>query len=345
MSHYFNLVVFLTLSAALVILALRPAWQEWLHPTDVSALPVGRDYSTDINHFADEFRDIVLAKKAGNLEAERRRFDLFPPVLTGANLMHNKRSLISFSSVQTEKGIDCPQPLFISGSMDSGEENSFSSLYVQGSLRLGANSEIAEWAHSDEVMHFESGCTALRRMSSAVAVEMDKECCFERVNAPVIRMGVSPGGQAMRIHKSLVTANFSDLNGAIQQTSSLTMIRGDCRLPGGQIYQGSLIVTGRLFIGEGTEIHGDVKARCGAVVGQQVRIEGSLISEKQIQILEQACIAGPVISETAILIGAHCRLGMPQCPTTVSAENILAEAGSIAHGTVWARDLGVVWSI
>lgn len=344
MAYYIYLLLFLTLSAALLVLALRPAWQEWLHPTDVSALPVGRDYSSEIKHFADEFRDIVMAKKAGNLEPERRRFDLFPPVLTGANLKHNKRSLISFSSVQTEKGTECPQALFISGSMEGGEESKFSSLYVQGSLRLGANSEIAEWAHADEPMHFESGCIALRRISSSVAVEMDKECCFERVNAPVIRMGVSPGGQALRIHTSLVTANFSDLNGAIQQTSSVTMIRGDCRLPGGRSYQGSLIVTGRLFIGEGTEILGDVKARGGAVVGQQVRIEGSLISEKQIQILEQASIAGPVISETAILIGAHCRLGMPQRPTTVSAENILAEAGSIAHGTVWARDLGVVWS-
>ena len=344
MAYYLTLVLFLILSTSLVVLALRPAWQEWLHPTDVSALPVGRDYSSEINHFADEFRDIVLAKLAGTAEPDSQRFDLLPTAFSNANWKDAKRPLISFSSVETEKNVHCPQALFVSGSMNSGEENRFSSLYVQGSVRLGANSEIDEWAHADEVMHFEPGCTAVRRISSSVAVELDKECCFERVHAPVIRMGVSSVAQASRIATPLETANFTDISGAIAQTPSLTMIRGDCRLPGGRSYQGSLIVTGRLFIGDGTEIRGDIKARNGAVVGQQARIEGSLISEKQIQILEQATIAGPVISETAILIGAQCRLGTLERPTTVSAEKILAEAGSIAHGTVWARNLGVVWS-
>lgn len=344
MAYFFNLVLFLVLSAALLVLALRPAWQEWRHPTDISALPVAPNYTSEIDHFADDFREIALARMAGTPAPTNQRFDFLPAIFNGADWKRAKRPLISFSSVQTAKGVHCPQALFISGSMDSGEGNRFTGLFVQGSMRLGANSEIVEWAHADEAMHLESGCTALRRISSSVAVEMDKECCFERVHAPVIRMGVSPIPQAARAEPALVQANFSDLNGAISQTATLTMIRGDCTLPAGRRYQGSLIVTGRLFIGQGTEIYGDVKARSGAVVGPQVRIEGSLISEKQIQILEQAFIAGPVISETAILIGAHCRLGLPLRPTTVSAENILAEAGSIAHGTVWARDLGVVWS-
>lgn len=344
MTFYLNLCLFLILSAGLLIVALRPAWQEWLYPTDVQALPVGQNYASEINHFSDEFRDIALAKLAGSPTPTSQRFDFLPTLFSCSNWRHAKRALISFSSVETEKSTQCPQALFISGSLNSGEENRFSSVYAQGSMRLGANSEVAEWAHADEAMHFESGCTAVRRISSAVAVEMDKECCFERVHAPVIRMGVSPTTQTVRMDTPLAPANFSDLNGAIHQTSSLTMIRGDCTLPGGRRYHGSLIVTGRLYIGEGTEIHGDIKARNGAVVGAQARIEGSLISEKQIQILEQASISGPVISETVILIGAHCRIGMPMRPTTVSAENILAEAGSIAHGTVWARDLGVVWS-
>jgi cytoskeletal protein CcmA (bactofilin family) len=344
MTYYFSLTVFLALSSGLLLIALRPAWQEWRHPTDVLALPVAPNYTSEIDHFADEFRQIALARMSGSPVPKNQRFDFLPAVFDGADWKDAKRPLISFSSIQTAKGIHCPQTLFISGSMDGGEGNRFTGLFVQGGMRLGANSEIVEWAHSDDAMHFESGCTALRRISSSVAVEMDRECCFERVHAPVIRMGVGPVPQSVRAEPVLVQANFSDLNGAIAQTSALTMIRGDCRLPSGRRYKGSLIVTGRLFIGEGTEIQGDVKARAGVVVGQQARIEGSLISEKQIQILEHAFIAGPVISETVILMGAHCRLGVPLRPTTVSAENILAEAGSIAHGTVWARDLGVVWS-
>jgi cytoskeletal protein CcmA (bactofilin family) len=344
MGYLFNLLLFAALSAALLALALRPAWREWRYPSDILALPVAANYTSEIDHFADEFREIALAKMSGSAAPTNQRFDYLPERFTDAHWKRAKRPLISFSSVHTAKYIQCPQALFINGSMDSGEENRFTRVFVQGSMRMGANSEIVEWAHADQAMHFESGCTALRRISSSVAVEMDKECCFERMHAPVIRMGVSPSPQTVRADSALVRANLSDINGAITRTSALTMIRGDCTLPAGRRYQGSLIVTGRLYIGEGTEIHGDVKARSGVVVGTHARIEGSLISEKQIQILEQAFIAGPVISETVILIGAHCRLGLPLRPTTVSAENILAEAGSIAHGTVWARDLGVVWS-
>jgi predicted acyltransferase (DUF342 family) len=123
------------------------------------------------------------------------------------------------------------------------------------------------------------------------------------------------------------------------------MIKGDCDLPAGKTYRGSLVVTGYLSIGAGTRIIGDVKARMGIVVGAGAVIGGSLICEKKIQILEQACIKGPVISETVILIGACSRIGIPEIPTTLSAKNIIAESGVVAHGTVWATELGVVWSI
>ena len=227
MTYLINLTLFVLLSAVLLVIALRPAWQEWYHPTDVLALPVAPNYTSEIDHFADEFRSIALARMAGTSARAIQRFDFVPALFNSADWKHAKRPLISFSSVRTEERVQCPQTLFISGNMDGGEENRFTGLFVQGSMRLGANSEIVEWAHADEAMHFESGCTALRRISSSVAVEMDKECCFERVHAPVIRMGVSPTPLATRTDLALIQANFSDLNGAISQTSALTMIRGD----------------------------------------------------------------------------------------------------------------------
>jgi hypothetical protein len=344
MAYWFNLFLFVALSCALLVVALRPAWQEWQHPTDTQALAVAPNYSNEIDHFADAFRKIALARMAGEPLAESLPFDLVPPRIADMQWERVQRPLMSFNPIHTHSSIHCPQALFISGDLRAGADNRFTGLFVEGAMRLGANSEISQWAHSDDVMHLEAGCTALRRISSTTGVEMDKECCFERVHAPVVRMGVSTTPPPQRIDMGRMPAKFSDINGAVAQTSNLTMIRGDCSLPPGRLYHGSLIVTGRLHIGHGTEIVGDVKARNGVVVGPQVRIEGALVSEHQIQILEEATILGPVISETVILISAHCRLGLPSSPTTVSAENILAEAGSIAYGTVWARDLGVVWS-
>jgi hypothetical protein len=344
MTYWLTLLLFFLLSSALLILALRPAWQEWQHPTDVQALAVAPNYTNEIDHFAHAFRKVAMAHLQGEPLATSLPFQVVPATPSDLDWQQVKHPLIALSAVSTTNNIHCPQDLFINGDFCAGLGNSFTGLFVEGSMRLGAHSEITQWAHADDVMHLEAGCTAVRRISSTTAIEMDKECCFERMHAPVVRMGISATPPPERIEMVREPANFSDLNGAIAQTSSLTMIRGDCTLPPGKVYRGSLIVTGRLQIGLGTEIVGDVKARQGIVVGQQARIEGSLVSEHQIQILQEACILGPVISETVILISAHCRLGLPNSPTTVSAENIMAEAGSVAHGTVWAKDLGVVWS-
>jgi hypothetical protein len=51
------------------------------------------------------------------------------------------------------------------------------------------------------------------------------------------------------------------------------------------------------------------------------------------------------MSESAILLGPMVCLGEADAPTTVCAVNIMAEAGAVVHGTVWAREGGVVWAI
>lgn len=345
MSYWLSLFVFAGVCTALLVLALRPAWQEWLSPTDCEPLPVSANYTSEIDHFADEFRVIALSGMAGVSSQVNRRFELVPAAHADMNWKAAIRPLISLNSIDSTKSILCASPLFVRGDFASTAINRFSALFAQGTIRLGAGSEVVKWAHADDVMHLEAGCTALRRISSARAIELDRDCCFERIQAPIIRFGMgTPAVELPREKVNLITASLSNLDEAVHQSASLTLIRGDCSLPAGHSYRGSLVVTGRLYIGEDTEIVGDIKARGGLVVGARARVRGAVTSERQIQILENATIQGPVISETVILVGAHSRLGTPQLPTTVSAEHIIAEAGAVAHGTVWARDLGIVWS-
>jgi hypothetical protein len=178
-----------------------------------------------------------------------------------------------------------------------------------------------------------------------VAVQLDEECAFERISAPVVRFGRSDKEPLWAIDSELIEASFSELKGAKLRSHALYLIKGDCTLPPDRLYCGSLIVTGCLVIGANTKVIGDIKARGGVVVGFKAHVVGSLTSEQRIQIEGEAVVHGPVISETDILIGAYSRVGKPEQPTTITAENIIAEVGSIAHGTVWARDLGVVWSV
>jgi len=248
--------------------------------------------------------------------------------------------------LRTEQAIECPSQVFINGDLQAGAGSDFDALLVQGALQLGARSAIRSWAHADGTVQLDAGCKVSRRVSSLESITLAPDCCFERVQAPDVNFGVAAAAPPSR-RAGLPprhTGLLSELRGAIRQTANLTLIRGDCRLPQDTRFVGSLIVTGRLLIGAGSEVIGDVKAREGVVVGAQARMSGSLTSEKQIQILEGASVAGPVISETIILVGSQVQLGRRDAPTTVSADSILVEGGASAHGTVWARNMGVVWA-
>ena len=59
--------------------------------------------------------------------------------------------------------------------------------------------------------------------------------------------------------------------------------------------------------------------------------------------IAHAQIDGPLVSETHVLLTSGARIGREDAPTTVNAGAVIAEEGVIAHGTVWAREAGVVW--
>lgn len=330
--------------AGLMWFAFRPAWQEWRTPTDVRPLPISLSYTSDIDHFAEAFRITALATIAGGAPAGGNAFAIVPADAGKMDWSRAIRPLLSFNPIKSAGGIRCKPPLFVIGGIESDAGGSFSALYSQGAIRLGPRSEILEWAFAEDVIHLGAGCTALRRISSTVAVELDDRCCFERINAPVVRFGLGELAGRTRREPALVEASFGDLAGATRRSQSLHRIAGDCDLPSGSQYHGSLVVTGRLSVGASTRIHGDVKARKGVTIGAGASIVGALTCEKDIEIQDGATIRGPVVSETEIRIGTNASIGSTDLPTTVSAEGIFAEAGAVAHGTVWARDLGIVWS-
>lgn len=337
---------FILLSVALVAIAFGPTWREWRHPTDTAALQVLPQYTTDIEHFSDRFRALVQAHQTQLPGPPVDDFDFAPVSLDGINWAAMPRPLVCLSSIKPLGAIACSAPIFIHGDFEAEANSSFVGLLAQGRIRLGTGCSVGQWAHADASLYLERGCSGLRRLSSATSVELEADCCFERIQAPNISFGGHTSTTAVpeREPHALIEASFERLEGSVRQSDHVTMIQGNCKLPRMHRYHGSLVVTGRLLIGAGTEILGDVKARDGIVMGAGARVQGSLCSEKQIQILDDAHVKGPLVSESGILLGAGVQVGTPQALTTVSAETIMAEAGARAHGTVWARRLGVVWT-
>ncbi len=137
-------------------------------------------------------------------------------------------------------------------------------------------------------------------------------------------------------------ASYADLPESTMRTPRLCIVRGNCSLPTGRSYQGSLVVTGFLTIGAGTTVVGDVKAREGISIARGARVCGAVTSEKRVYLFDGSEVWGPLISESDILIGANAVIGRPDALTTVSGQNIIVEDGVLAHGAVWAHEIGMV---
>ena len=71
-------------------------------------------------------------------------------------------------------------------------------------------------------------------------------------------------------------------------------------------------------------------------------MEGAITCEKRLYVFQDAKVAGPLISENDILIGANAVIGKPDAQTTISARNIIVEDGVVMHGAVWAHEVGMV---
>ena len=228
------------------------------------------------------------------------------------------------------------------GSLRAAAGSAFAALYATGDIDLGSQSEINDWAHADGTVRLGMNSIGLRRISAGTAIELGTEAWFERLHAPVLRFGSYISGVPQPQSYEQSPASYADLPGAVRQTPDLYLIRGDCALPPGKTYQGSLVVTGFLTVGAATTVSGDVKAREGASIGPRASVRGALSCEKRIYVFANARVWGPLISESDVLIGAGAVIGLPDAQTTVSAANLIVEDGVTVYGTLWAHEIGMV---
>ncbi|MFT5532064.1 MAG: cytoskeletal protein CcmA (bactofilin family) [Burkholderiaceae bacterium] len=342
MNSTFALYLFCVLCLAILTLPFIPAVSEWRVPKDCSPLPISLEYASEIDYFTRQFRNDALTDIAA--ERSESKFDYVDGPPEQMKWMDGTRPLIGLDAVCSDTPVRCNRPLYLHGDFDCGINSSLTSVLTHGMLRLGANGEILEWGHADGPIRLGKGCVSLRRLSSVVSIELANRCCFERLSAPVIHLGLRT--TEIRITPKLANhlpASLNDLPGAIRRTDALTLVKGDCRLADGTIYTGSLIVTGNLTIGHHTIVDGNVKARNAVQVGRFAQITGSLICEDHIELHDHVSVAGPLISETDIVLGSGAKIGRIDAPTTISADNLIAQSGAIVHGTIWARKAGVVW--
>jgi predicted acyltransferase (DUF342 family) len=339
---YLTYTVFALICLALLTFPFVPAFREWRYPTDFAALPISANYTSDVDHFSRRLHADVAARLGTGDPTGYEEFDFVPAAPAEMPWGKARKRLISRDSIESESPIHSVQPLYVQGTIRAAAKSAFPALYATGDIDLGADSEIDDWAHAGGVLRLGANSVALRRMSAGTAIELGSEAWFARLPAPTLHFGARSTPVPPPAEAGQMPASFADLPGAVQQTPALFLIRGDCALAAGKIYRGSLVVTGFLTIGEGTTVTGDIKSREGLRIGSCAWVQGAITCEKRIYMFKDARAAGPVISESDILIGASAVIGLPDGQTTVSARNIIVEDGAVVHGAIWAHEIGMV---
>jgi cytoskeletal protein CcmA (bactofilin family) len=319
--------------AAMLAVPFIPLWHEWRRPTDDRALTVDRGDANDIDYFASRFRAQTRERvRQGAWSSEPARWP------------HAEEPIVARGPLHLERPMRCTQPVRVTGDFTAPSGSSFSALLVDGDLLLGGDAEITAWGRATGSVSIGAGTIAVRRISAGREIEIVRECTFERMCAPRIVFGDSPGSAgAPPSSSSVETRDLASLPGASVAVPGVVRIDRDASLAGGVVYEGTLIVAGSLTIGDGAVLTGSAKAHEGIVVGEHARVGGALVSPRAIHLLSHCRVGGPVVSEADIVIGEGVVIGSPEKPTSVTAENILVAEGAVAHGTVWANDVGVVW--
>ena len=341
-TDYMTYAAFAVICLLLLTLPFIPAYREWQYPSDVAALPVSANYTSDIEHFSRRLHADASARLGRGPTTGFEDFDFVDFPVDNMAWQKARKRLISCQSIDTHSPIRCASQLYVDGDLHSGEKSAFSSLYATGDIALGGKSEVHDWAHANGVFRVGNKGVALCRISAGVAIELGSEVWFERLQAPTLSFGLSSRQPKPPSLYAQTPASYADLPHAVQQTPSLYLIRGDCALPAGSLYKGSLVVTGFLTVGQGTTVIGDIKARIGVSIARRAIIEGAVTCERRIYVFKDARALGPIVSESDILIGARAVIGLPDAATTVTANNIIIEQGATVYGAVWANEIGMV---
>ena len=333
--------LFLLIFSILALVPLIHAWRAARSDDAAGAAPVLRAGVSSFDFSANTFRRQVLIDGATRRALSVSLFEYIRVPIEQLNWQAARRPLISSIGLRLREAIRCGPPLFVHSNLRVDHGSRFNALLATGTIHLGPQCEIHQWAHADGVLQLGSHGIGLRRLSSNIAVELDTGCLFERISAPTVRFGQQP--MAAAAVRTPPRADLADLPRSRRSGMSRYHIDGDCRLLPDRLYAGSLTVSGDLMIGDGTVVLGDMKAQGSISVGRNARIGGALACVGEIEVRQGAWVHGPIVTETSVVLATGTRVGIPKKRTGINAATIIAETGATVHGTVLAREAGLVW--
>jgi hypothetical protein len=326
------------------LLPFIPCWREWRSPTDRAALVVERDEVNSVHYFANAFRDRVSQACAHDnlMLAADPHFHRTPGPADTFPWHSVLQPVIVSGSLHIDDLLVCPKPVYASGNAVLPGGAHLAALLCKGDASFGPDTNISEFAHADGSLSLGPGSIVLQRVTAGAELVLGNGTGFCRMHAPAIHFGANedrattPGAEKQCFSPALPGLAI------VAWGEERYRGTGDVRLPINHFLNGTLIAGGNVLLERGSAIFGAVKARRNVRLDRGVQIHGALVCEGDIDIGPDCWIKGPVVCEGDVRVGSGSRIGTAQMPTTMAASRVLAETGVTAHGTVWARDAGVV---
>jgi hypothetical protein len=352
MNSYAAVATLVLAAGGLFTLPLIPAIAELWRKSDAQPLSVIQQHTGEIRHFADSFRGYIKELEPVLQAAVRagRTVSGSLPDKTEYLVLGAGKEVLSLPLRQSDEtcavllaaAMDLSLPpdtafskdIYVAGRFLGGTKNRYRAILGEKEVYLGAESRVMRWVHA--VGEFGAGraCQLHGRVSSDRGIQLNRECTFQRLNAPRIEFGQG-------VTPELDFADDLYARASSQSTQHL-LHDGDFEIAPGEAFQGNLVARGRLRIGSGARVWGDVKGEQGVVVESGARLEGTLISATTMHIGANCAVHGPIIAEKLLTLAAGSRCGSAERPTTVSAPWIQVEEGAVVFGTLWAREDGKV---
>lgn len=327
-----------------LLLPFVPCWNEWQRPTDLAALVIVREEVNNVRYFADAFREQVSQACAGGGAATRAtaRFlrtsgpaDTFP-------WTQAQQPVVVDGSLQLAGMLACSSPVYAGGDVLLPGGAHLPALLCTGNAALGADTRIGEWAHADGILSLGAGGVVLHRLTAGTALMLDRGVGFCRIHAPIIHFGINEDASATPLARPSPLSSALDEPALVSSGTNRYRAKGDVFLPPDRYLEGTLIAGGTILLGEGASVFGPVKAGHHVRLQRGAQIHGALVCEGDIDIGPDCWVSGPIVCEGDVRLGSGSRIGTRQIPTTLAASRVLVETGVVAHGTVWARNAGVV---
>ena len=110
---YLTYAAFALVCLVLLTLPFVPAFVEWRRPTDLAALPVSANYTSDIDHFARRLHADVSARLGEGPSTGYEDFELLPDAPDAADWQGSGKRLIARGSIADKEAILSKRPVYV----------------------------------------------------------------------------------------------------------------------------------------------------------------------------------------------------------------------------------------